>query len=62
MAAVLFSVLTRVVEAVRFRSSVLSSFAHPLAILMFLGIQWFGLIRRAAGLKATWKGRSLSPQ
>jgi hypothetical protein len=62
VAAVLFSVLTRVVEAVRFRSSVLSSFAHPLAILMFLGIQWFGLIRRAAGLKATWKGRSLSPQ
>ena len=62
VAAVLFSVSTRVVEAVRFRSSVLSSFAHPLAILLFLGIQWFGLIRRAAGLKATWKGRSLSPQ
>ena len=61
-AAVLLSLTTRLIEAVRFRTSLASSFAHPLAILLFLGIQWFGLIRRAAGLKATWKGRSLTPQ
>jgi len=60
--AVLLSLTTRLIEAVRFRTSLASSFAHPLAILLFLGIQWFGLIRRAAGLKATWKGRSLTPQ
>lgn len=60
--AVGLSLVTRLVEAVRFRSSVFSSFAHPLAILLFLGIQWFGVVRRAAGLKATWKGRSLTPQ
>lgn len=60
--AVGLSLATRIVEAVRFRTSVFSSFAHPLAILMFLGIQWFGVVRRAAGLKATWKGRSLTPQ
>lgn len=60
--AVASSLVTRLVEAVRFRSSVFSSFAHPLAILLFLGIQWFGVVRRAAGLKATWKGRSLNPQ
>ena len=60
--AVLLSLTTRLIESVRFRTSLASSFAHPLAILLFLGIQWFGLIRRAAGLKATWKGRSLTPQ
>lgn len=60
--AVVFSVLTRMVEAVRFRAPFSSSFAHPLAILVFLGIQWFGLFRRVVGMKATWKGRSLTPQ
>jgi hypothetical protein len=56
------SVLTRMVEAARFRAPLLSSFAHPVAILVFLGIQWFGVVRRGMGLKATWKGRSLTPQ
>lgn len=60
--AVFSSLATRLVEAVRFRSSMLSGLAHPVAILLFLGIQWFGLVRRAVGFKATWKGRSLTPQ
>jgi hypothetical protein len=61
-AAFVLSLATRLIEAVRFRSSLLSCFFHPLAILLFLGIQWFGLVRRAVGFKATWKGRSLTPQ
>jgi hypothetical protein len=61
-AAVILSLSTRLIEALRFRSSLLSCFFHPLAILLFLGIQWFGLVRRAVGFKATWKGRSLTPQ
>lgn len=62
LAAVGFSLVTRMIEAVRFGAPFFSSFAHPLAILLFLGIQWFGVVRRAAGLKASWKGRSLTPQ
>lgn len=62
VAAVVLSLTTRLIEAVRFRASIGSSFAHPLAILLFLGIQWFGFVRRVVGLKATWKGRSLAPQ
>lgn len=60
--AVALSLGPRVVEAIRFRSSLTSCLAHPLAILMFLGIQWFGLVRRMAGFQASWKGRSLAPQ
>ena len=62
VAAVVFSLTTRLIEAVRFRASIVSCFAHPLAILLFLAIQWFGFVRRVVGLKATWKGRSLAPQ
>lgn len=52
-------VLPRIVEAVRFRQSVSSAFAQPVAVLVFLLIQWTSLVRRQLGLTTTWRGRSL---
>ena len=46
----------------RFRQSVGSTLFHPLAVGVFLVIQWVALGRRALGLKASWKGRALRPQ
>jgi len=60
--AVLLSFAPRLVEAFRFRSSLASVVVHPVAVLVFLLIQWYGVLRRAAGMKASWKGRSLAPQ
>jgi hypothetical protein len=51
--------MPRVVEAVRFRQSLPSAFAQPLAVLVFLLIQWTSLVRRQLGLATTWRGRSL---
>lgn len=52
----------RLVEAVRYRQSLTSAFAQPLAIAVFLAIQWVALARKALGLNTTWRGRSLAPQ
>ena len=54
--------LPRLLEASRFRQSVASALAHPLGVAVFLVIQWIALVRRALGLKTTWRGRSLAPQ
>ncbi len=35
---------------------------HPLAVAVFLAIQWTSLARRVLGLKTRWRGRELSPQ
>ncbi len=52
----------RVLEAVRFRQSITSAVAHPLGIAVFLAIQWTALVRKALGLRTSWRGRTLSPQ
>jgi hypothetical protein len=57
--------LPRLLEAARFgggRGAFTSALAHPLAILIFLGIQWVAFVRRFLGLKTSWRGRSLQPQ
>ena len=54
--------LPRVLEAVRFRQSVASAALHPLAIVVFLAIQWTALVRKLLGLKTAWRGRALAPQ
>ena len=54
--------LPRLVEASRFRQPVSSAFAQPLAIAVFLAIQWVSLVRRQLGLQTRWRGRSLPPQ
>jgi len=57
--------LPRLLEAARFgggRGEFTSALAHPLAILIFLGIQWVAFVRRFLGLKTSWRGRPLQPQ
>jgi hypothetical protein len=52
----------RLLDAIRFRQSFASAAAHPLAVAVFLVIQWIALVRRQLGLKTAWRGRSLAPQ
>jgi glycosyltransferase involved in cell wall biosynthesis len=54
--------LPRLVQAFRFRQPVSSAFAQPLAIAVFLAIQWVSLVRRQLGLHTHWRGRPLRPQ
>jgi cellulose synthase/poly-beta-1,6-N-acetylglucosamine synthase-like glycosyltransferase len=54
--------LPRGLEAVRFRQSVTSAIAHPLAVAVFLAIQWIALARKLLGFSTSWRGRSLTPQ
>ena len=56
------ALLPRLVEAERFRQSLTSALAQPLAIAVFLAIQWVALARKALGLNTSWRGRSLAPQ
>lgn len=56
------ALLPRLAEAVRYRQSLTSALAQPLAIAVFLAIQWYALARKALGLNTTWRGRSLAPQ
>ncbi|NDC53538.1 MAG: glycosyltransferase [Planctomycetia bacterium] len=56
------ALVPRLVEATRFGQSLTSAFAQPVAIAVFLAIQWYALARRLLGLKTSWRGRSLAPQ
>lgn len=59
--AIFFSYFPRLLAAKRFKQSLSGALAHPLAIVLFLGIQWFALLRRQVGRPATWKGRDYFP-
>ena len=56
------SYFPRIMTLSRFRQSTGSVCFHPLAVGMFLAVQWFALGRRILGIKTSWKGRSLKPQ
>jgi hypothetical protein len=60
--AVGLSLLPRLLAVGRFQQSLISSLLQPLAITMFLVIQWYALSRRCLGLQTSWKGRQLAPQ
>jgi len=60
--AVGLSLLPRLVAAWRFRQSLGSGLLQPVAIAVFLIIQWYALSRRLLGLQTSWKGRRLAPQ
>ena len=62
LAAAVLAWLPRLAEAVRFRQSLTSGLAHPLAVAVFLAIQWTALVRKMLGMGTTWRGRSLAPQ
>jgi hypothetical protein len=52
----------RFVGVVRFGQRLSSALAQPVAVAVFLLIQWIALGRRALGLRTTWRGRHLAPQ
>jgi hypothetical protein len=62
IAAAILALLPRLVEALRFRQSLLSAVAQPLAVAVFLAIQWTALVRKALGMQTSWRGRPLAPQ
>ena len=62
LGAAVLAWLPRGLEAVRFRQSVTSAIAHPLAVATFLAIQWTALVRKLLGCSTSWRGRSLTPQ
>lgn len=48
----------RLASAVRFRQSLGGALLHPLAIGLFLALQWHALLRLLAGRPAQWKERA----
>ena len=58
----ILSYFPRLITLNRFKQSAGSVFFHPLAVGIFLAVQWFALGRRLLGIKTSWKGRSLNPQ
>lgn len=59
--ATLLAFTPRLLAARRFRQPWLGAVAHPLAIGLFLAIQWYALARYLAGRPASWKGRHYAP-
>lgn len=58
-AAVLIAMVQRGVLVVRFRHPLWLAFAHPIAILLMIGVQWHSLAKHLAGTRS-WKGRVMS--
>lgn len=55
--AVTMGFLSRALLAQRFRQSWLGVFLHPVAVFLFLVIQWISLIRHSLGRTVRWRGR-----
>ncbi len=62
LTAAAVSYVPRVLDAIRFRQSLSSAVVHPLAVSVFLTIQWVALVRKVLGLQTSWRGRTLTPQ
>lgn len=62
LAAAALAWLPRVLAAGRFGQSIVSGLAQPVAVALFLAIQWTALVRKRLGLNTAWRGRSLTPQ
>ncbi|AXC12957.1 Glycosyltransferases involved in cell wall biogenesis [Acidisarcina polymorpha] len=56
-AAVLASLLPRLVAVMRFRQRLMSAVLHPIGIAVLLALQWYAFFRKLAGQQATWKDR-----
>jgi hypothetical protein len=52
----------RAVLAWRFRQPWISVVLHPVGVAALLVLQWVALLRSAAGVKATWRGRAYTAQ
>ncbi|MFL6414209.1 MAG: glycosyltransferase family 2 protein, partial [Bryobacteraceae bacterium] len=52
------SLAPRIAAAVRFRQPWTAALLHSVAILLFLGVQWYAYMQSLLGTPATWKGRT----
>jgi hypothetical protein len=57
LAAVALAVGPRLVSRRRFRQPWIGALAHPLAILLLLASQVYGLARARLGHRVAWRGR-----
>jgi hypothetical protein len=57
LAAAAISLVPRVLAAVRFQQSWLGVLLHPVAVTMFLCLQWVALVRSLRRKPQSWKGR-----
>lgn len=62
IAAAILAWLPRILACARLGQSVSSALVHPIAVAVFLVLQWWALARRLTGGSTTWRGRSLRPQ
>ena len=56
--ATLLSYMPRAIAATRFHQSWLGVLFHPLAVLMFLCLQWLALLASLCGVRFAWRGRT----
>jgi hypothetical protein len=52
------SLLPRLVSLLRFNQRWMGAILHPVAIAVFLVLQWWALMRKFAGTQVSWKGRA----
>lgn len=57
-AALVLSYLPRLLAVRRFQQPLREALLHPVAIVVFLGLQWYARYRDIVGTPAVWKGRS----
>ncbi len=57
--AAVLAMLPRLLNTLRFRQSLLGWLLHPVAVLLFLVIQWQAFGRQRRGVKPAWKGRAV---
>jgi hypothetical protein len=62
VSAAVLAWLPRFVSAGRFSQSSASVGGHPIAVALFLAIQWTALVGKLLGFQTAWRGRSLTPQ
>lgn len=60
--AAALSLMPRWLAAWRFRQSWLGALLHPLGVTLFIGVQWWALLRSRLNRPQTWKGRSYGPE
>ena len=54
---VLLTWIPRLIAAKRFKQSVLGAILHPIAITLFIVLQWVAFVQKQLGLQVTWRGR-----
>ena len=54
--------MVRLLQSLRFREPLRSVPLHPAGVLLLVVLQWYALMRQAAGRPSTWRGRTYPAQ